>query len=169
MKTLYIIRHAKSSWSDPSLNDFDRPLNQRGKRDAPFMAKLLGEQGLTPDIIISSPANRAITTAREMAKGTGYPVENIVENPKLYHASANNILEVVQDIDDAHNIAFVVGHNPGMTYLANDLTDIYIDNIPTTGICAVKFEVNSWANAEPVSASLISFDYPKNHSRKKRS
>src|SRR3990172_9356587 len=98
MKTLYLVRHAKSSWKDVGLSDFERPLNKRGKKDAPFMAKLLRQQKIKPDLIISSPANRASATARIFCETLNYPFEDLLLEPRLYEASSHEILEIVKDI-----------------------------------------------------------------------
>ena len=115
MKTLVLVRHAKSSWSDPSLDDFDRPLNKRGERNAPEMGRRLGESGLQPDIFVSSPANRARSTAEIIAKELDYPADNIIYHGDLYHASPGDLLEAVRSLGDNIETAFLFGHNPGIT------------------------------------------------------
>ncbi len=119
MKTLILVRHAKSSWAYPHLSDFDRPLNGRGKRDAPRMGRYLAERGIHADLIVSSPANRAITTARTIQEYQVSPKPRIVEERSLYHASAATILRVVQAQPDDVNSLMIFGHNPGFTDCAN--------------------------------------------------
>ena len=160
-KTLYLIRHAKSSWDDPSLRDHDRPLNKRGKRDAPFMAKFLKESGIRPDIIISSTAVRALDFAKEIAEETGYKKKNIIATKDMYMADEDEMLRILRKVDDSHNIVFMVGHNPGITYFANSLSNYNISNIPTSGIFRVDFETEKWSDTDFGKGKFMSFDYPK--------
>lgn len=160
MKTLYILRHAKSSWSDPDQDDFDRPLNERGQKDAPKMGKRLSKMGVHPDLICSSPAVRASTTARLVADHLDRSGK-IREDPKLYHAGEETILELVRSFTDKLDAAMVVGHNPGLTEFANELLNGGINNIPTTGIVGVKLKVNSWKETAWGCGELIFFEYPK--------
>ncbi|MBT1704178.1 SixA phosphatase family protein [Chryseosolibacter indicus] len=163
MKTLYIVRHAKSSWADPEQNDFERPLNERGKRDAPRMGKRLKEKGIVPDIIVSSPAKRAKSTAKKIAKVLGYSKEKISKITKLYHATDDEILGVLKTIKDIHSNVIVVGHNPGLTDFANALIpqSVDIDNIPTCGIVAISFDVTQWRDITWGQGKFLFFDYPK--------
>ena len=161
MKTLYIVRHAKSSWSDPSLSDHDRPLNNRGKKNAPEMGLRLKHLGILPDVMISSSANRALTTAREIASAIGYPQENITITRDLYHAGENNILHMLHSLDNSYNSVMIFGHNPGFTWFANALGDLDIDNIPTAGIVSLQFDVDSWFQLAYGKGKLEFFDYPK--------
>lgn len=152
MKTLYLVRHGKSSWKDLSLKDFDRPLNKRGKKDAPFMAELLKEKGIRPDIIISSPAKRARKTAEEFAKAL--KVGNIVFDEKIYYEDESDLLKIIDKAAKKHDTVFIFGHNPTLTDTANSLIEEEkIDNIPTTGIAIINLE----------SKKLIGFEYPKKY------
>ena len=162
MKTLYLVRHAKSSWDDPGLDDFERPLNKRGLRNAPEMGQRLEKAGILPDLIITSPAKRAIKTAKLFADEIEYPREQILCKQRLYHASAQTILSVVQNQDNTLKSLMLFGHNPGMNDLAEFLTGEYIYNLPTAGIFAVQFEVDQWAEAK--EGKKLFFDYPKNES-----
>ncbi len=162
MKTLYINRHAKSSWANMGMADFDRPLNNRGENDAPMMGKRLKERGIIPDYILSSPANRAITTARTIATEIGYLLANIKEDRNLYHASEVSILEVIKQQDDENDSLMIFGHNPGFTDLASILSGRWFDNIPTCGIVAVKFETENWKEVAAGNGEILFFDYPKN-------
>src|SRR5688500_8497552 len=163
MKTLYVIRHAKSSWDEPGQADFERGLNDRGKRDAPRMGKRLKEREIHPDLMISSPAKRAYSTAKRIAEVLKYPKENITTDKQIYHASEDGLLDAVQSINDDHDCVFLFGHNPGLTDFVNALadTDPYIDNVPTCGIVAFKLPVDSWKDVQWRSAKMLFFDYPK--------
>ena len=161
MKTLYVMRHAKSSWADPLLPDFDRPLNERGKADAPEMGKRLKKKGIRPDLIISSPAKRAFKTAQKVAKAIDYPKNKILTDKMLYLAGTSAILAVVKETADTVNSLMIFGHNPGWTDFVNEMTGSHIDNIPTTGIAAIQFDVNSWEDVSKNKGKLLFFDYPK--------
>lgn len=166
MKTIYIIRHAKSSWDDPDLSDFQRPLNERGKRDAPRMGKRLKEKDLHPDVVLSSPARRALSTAKRICKEIGFEKANIRTDRRLYHADEEAILAVLREIRDKHDLVFIFGHNPGLTdfvnLIARDDTDLFIDNIPTCGVVAFTFDVESWTGINWKSGTMILYDFPKN-------
>jgi len=138
MKTLYLVRHAKSYWGDQSLKDFDRPLNKRGQRDAPFIGNMLKEKKLEAELVISSPAKRAKKTAQEIAEKLGYPEKRILFNEELYEASLNDILELIKNIDEKYSVVMIFGHNPGLTLLNNNISNLYIDNIPTCGVVALS-------------------------------
>lgn len=162
MKRLYIIRHAKSSWAEPGLRDFDRPLNKRGKRDAPLMGKLLRDRGVNPDYIVSSPANRAQTTARTIAKEVGYPIEDIILEMDIYEAYLENLIGVIEHFPADKQTVLMFGHNPGFTYLANHFNhgDL-IDNVPTCGIACIETSAKDWTAIHPSNSNLVSFDVPK--------
>lgn len=161
MKQLLICRHAKSSWKDSSLADFDRPLNKRGKRDAPRMGKLLGSQKIHPDLIVSSPAKRARKTALHLAKDLNYPQNRIVYMDAMYAATPENLIACIHSFDDRHDRAIMVGHNSGFTMLANILGNLRIPNVPTCGIVGLSFEVDSWQDVEKKEGDLMFFYYPK--------
>jgi len=162
MKTLYLSRHAKSSWRDPELSDIERPLNKRGKRDAPFMGKLLAEKGINPDLIISSPAKRASSTAKIIASELNYDKEKIIFDKNIYEGTGRRLLEIISEIKEKYNFVMLFGHNPGLTVLSNNLSDRFIDNIPTSGVVALEFST-SWEEIELNSAGFIFFEYPKKH------
>lgn len=161
MKTLFIVRHAKSSWKDASLSDFDRPLNKRGKRDVPDMGKRLKTKNILPDLLVSSPANRALTAAKGIAEEIGYPLKSIVEEEGLYHAGSRSIIQLIENTDDKHDSLMIFGHNPGFTYLVNDLSDFYLDNLPTCAVCGIKFDINSWKSLNVKKGKKIFYDFPK--------
>lgn len=161
MKTLYILRHAKSSWDNPDLDDFQRPLNDRGEKDAPRMGKRLRKENISPDLICSSPATRALTTAQLVAEELDYKAKSILEEPKLYHAGGDTILDVVRGFDDKHKAIMIVGHNPGLTEFANDLLNEEIDNIPTAGFVAARLNINEWKEARWGCGEMFLYEYPK--------
>jgi phosphohistidine phosphatase len=163
MKTLYMIRHAKSSWADPAANDFDRVLNDRGKRDAPKMGKRLKEKEIYPDIMLSSPAKRALSTAKRMAEALKFRKEKIKTDSNLYHADDDTILDVIRGINDKHDVAMIFGHNPGLTDFVNAIAEVEvnIDNVPTCGVVAFTLDVESWKNVGFKCGRLLFFDYPK--------
>lgn len=163
MKILYLIRHAKSSWSEPGLSDFERPLNHRGKHDAPFMGKLLKEHKVVADKIISSPAVRAYTTARIIASEINYPVEKIETDKNIYEASASEILNIIQAVHDEVGTLMLFGHNPGFTMLNNYLSGRQVDNIPTCGISKIEFDVDSWKEVNINKGRLAAFEFPKKY------
>jgi len=167
MKKLYLVRHAKSSWKYTDLRDFERPLNKRGERDAPFMGKLLAEDDVMPDLIISSPAVRALSTAKKIASELGYPVEKIETHKRLYESDTDDYLNVITRVPDEVETLMIFSHNPGLTILNNFLCDKRIDNIPTCGIVNIKIKIKHWKDIDFEKGQLISFDYPKKFITKK--
>jgi len=163
MKTLYLVRHAKSSWKYPKLDDFERPLNKRGRKNAPFMGKVLKKLKVAPDLVISSPANRAATTTRIIAAAVNYPLENIRYSEAIYEFSENALIHVVKQIDDTVNKAMVVGHNPAINGLANYIGDQPIGNIPTCGVFCVELDISSWTKTSEHCGQLKFFEFPKKH------
>jgi len=163
VKSLYIIRHAKSSWDNPLQDDLDRPLNDRGKRDAPRMAKRLKEKEIHPDLMLSSPAKRARSTARRMAKVFKYDKENIKTDRSLYHADEATLLSVIQQINNKHDVVMLFGHNPGLTDFVNSFMadELDIDNIPTAGVVAFRLDVANWKDVEWGKNKILFFDFPK--------
>ena len=162
MKRLTLFRHAKSSWEDPTLSDFDRPLNPRGRRNAPEMGRRLLANDQVPDLLISSPARRAISTARMAAREMGFPEERIIEESALYHAGGSTILEILVSLETRADHVMLVAHNPGFTDLANRLSSARIDNIPTAGLFCVDFDVDDWSDVREYGGDFVYFDYPKN-------
>lgn len=166
MKRLFLIRHAKSSWKDTSLQDFDRPLNGRGKQDAPEMGKRLSQKGVAPDAMLSSSAVRAAKTAKAIAEAVGFSHKKISFREDLYHASPRIILEVIRETEDSVDTLFLFGHNPGLTEFANRICEAKVENIVTSGIYAVQLPVNRWANvALDAGGRLLFYDFPKNKKR----
>jgi len=158
---LLICRHAKSSWQDTSLSDFDRPLNKRGKRDAPEMGRRLVRQGAYPDLIMTSPAARAVATALHYARQLGIPPEQIRRNPAQYEASVPELVRLIHTVDSCVGTLMLVGHNPESTDLANALGGLRIENIPTSGIVALTFFQCAWPDLTAGRGTLLFFDYPK--------
>lgn len=161
MKELYVVRHAKSSWDDPYLKDFDRPLNKRGKRNVPAMGKRLAAFNLQTDLLISSPANRALTTAKGIAKSLDYEKNRIQKEMDLYHASTNTIRAVIAQVPEEINSLMIFGHNPGLTSFINSMSDYYLDNLPTCAICGIRFQADSWARAMDQRGEKFYYDFPK--------
>ena len=159
--TLLICRHAKSSWRDAGLDDFDRPLNKRGEGDAPEMGRRLARHGMRPDLIMTSPATRALVTALNYAHQLGIPPEHVRRNPAQYEASVAELLGLIRKVDPGVGTLMLVGHNPESTGLANELGGLSIENIPTCGIVALAFSRCKWANLTAGSGILLFFDYPK--------
>lgn len=161
MKTLILVRHAKSSWKDRSLPDWKRPLNNRGKRDAPMMGQRLAEQGVEVELMVSSPAMRAMATAEAMAEELDYPWDGIVAEERLYEADAEGILTVIEEQDDWIDQLMVVGHNPGLTALTNILSRSDVENVPTCGVAELAYDVERWMEIAEVRPVRFAFDYPK--------
>lgn len=164
MKTLYLVRHAKSDWNNGELLDVDRPLNARGYRDAHFMSKLLKEKKLLPELIISSPAVRAISTALIFARNFNFKHSTIVIKDELYESSVNHYLQCITELDDKIKNVMIVGHNPLLTDLANTLT-ITVADMPTCSIAGIKKLDRgiAWKNFASSPAELVLFDFPKNY------
>ncbi|MDX3959852.1 histidine phosphatase family protein [Aliarcobacter skirrowii] len=160
MRELILIRHAKSDWSNPLLDDFERPLNKRGEKNAPFMAKILKKELQKPDLIISSPSFRTKLTLEYFLKEFEYKGEVIFEK-SIYEAPFENLLKVIKNIDDKYKTIFLIGHNPGLNDLANFLLGSFEDNIPTSGVLKIDFDTNSWKNISKDNSKLIFFKYPK--------
>ena len=161
MKKIFLLRHAKSSWKDFSLSDIERPLNNRGKHDAPMMAERFLKRNIPIDLIISSSSRRTADTAK-IFSNIIQSKTHIQKTDALYEASSYNILNCIHQIEDNCNNIIVVCHNPGITNFANYLSDYFIENIPTTGIVGFSFDKN-WKNLKEKSCSFLFFDYPKKY------
>jgi phosphohistidine phosphatase len=162
VKQIFIIRHAKSSWAEIGQRDFDRPLNERGVRDAPEMARRLIQRNYKIDLFVSSEANRALMTTKLMMKEMKMTDEKLIVIPELYHAPPSVILSSIQQCDNRHHTIAIVCHNPGITYFANMIEGLAIDNVPTCGILALQAEVNKWEDISIKNLRFEFFDYPKN-------
>ncbi|MBN1153788.1 histidine phosphatase family protein [candidate division KSB1 bacterium] len=160
MKRLILVRHAKSSWQNPDLEDIDRPLKKRGERDAPMMGQRLRSLQIKPDLLISSPAVRAMTTAQMIAEQIGYPVRKIATERSLYGSGWNEIMNTLTHTDDEFNEIMLFGHNPDFTTLASRLC-AFSETIPTCGVVCIDLNVASWKHIEEGCGKLAFFDYPK--------
>lgn len=161
MKKLFIIRHAKSDWSNEKLDDYDRPLNQRGKKDAPLIGKILVKKKIVPDLIISSPAYRARKTSLKIASKVGY-ADEILFNEYIYEATLRTLLDIINFIEDEYDDVYLIGHNPGLNMLGFYLVD-FNDNLPTCGVLEIEFNCETWREATKKNARLISYEYPKKY------
>ncbi|MES2516379.1 MAG: histidine phosphatase family protein [Bacteroidota bacterium] len=156
MKTLYLIRHAKSDWNNPELKDSERHLNERGYAAANYMS---GKFNVTPDLIISSPAIRAISTAIIFAGNLNYSPNKILIKEELYETGVTNYLSVIHSIDNTFSEVLLFAHNPTISNLAQQLTQALPLDMPTCAIAQIKFDINDWKKV--ITGQLISFEYPK--------
>ena len=161
MKTLYLVRHAKSSRDNPMLPDKDRPLNDRGKRDASRAAKKLAKRDAKPDLILSSPARRALTTAELFARKLDYKANDIVIDKRLYATSPDDLLEVIHGCGDKPKRVMLFGHNPELTELAHRLSG-KITDMPTCAVAEFAFDLKSWSNVGVQEPAKVTFHDPKN-------
>lgn len=161
MKTLYLVRHAKSSWDNPSVSDSERTLNERGLRDAAFMADFAKKQGVEPDRIVTSPARRALMTAAIFGRALGIDEADFQIESTIYHAAPSEILSIVSALPDADETVIVFGHNPTFTDVANRFSKKFIDNVPTCGIVRIEAAVGSWRDFLPENAAATGFFFPK--------
>jgi len=161
MKTLYLVRHAKSSWGDPALPDRDRPLNERGLRDVATMGQRLTERGVKVDVMLSSPATRALTTAEHLAKALGIKRKEIVVIERLYAAPAKELLSLIEALGDEPKRVMLVAHNPGLTELARHFAS-EIAGMPTCAIAEFMFAAPSWAGIGQAEPANVVLDHPKN-------
>lgn len=160
-KMLILVRHAKSDWGNPSLDDFDRPLNNRGKQDAPAMAERLHDKGIKIDAFIASPAKRAKKTASIFAKKYGVDKDDVIFRDELYGAGENIFYDVIDTAKNKFDNIAIFSHNPGITDFANLLTSTRIDNIPTCGVFAVKADCRTWSAFKEAKKEFYFFYYPK--------
>ena len=165
MKTLYLLRHTKSSWDNPGLSDKQRPLASRGLKNAPEMGKRFAARGESLDQVISSPAKRASTTAGLFCENCGYPQDRIEIDDDLYFLGSGSIESVILNQDDAADALMLVFHNPDITYFTNSIDDlVLIDNVPTAGLVSFECDVERWSDWSRECARFNYFDYPKNPS-----
>ena len=163
MKYLFLTRQAKSSWGNPGLTDIDRPLNERGKKAAPFMGKLIMDKGEKPELLISSPAYLAYLTAKAFGEAMGLVENDIIINRTIYGGGVQQLLELVQNQDDLHKSIMLFGHNPTFTSFVNFLTSSNIMNIVTCGVVRIDFECSSWIDIDFGSGRLAYYEYPKKY------
>ncbi len=168
-RTIVLIRHAKSSWANPLQSDFERPLNDRGKEEAPAMGEQLKKLNLIPDLIVASSAKRTRQTAKKIAKEVGYDADNIKWEEKLYHCIPSVFEEVIHDLNDSVKTVFIVAHNPGITEYVNQLSPQFrIDNMPTCAVVAAKTDEAHWNNFSTAKREVILFDYPGSDADRKK-
>jgi phosphohistidine phosphatase len=161
MKTLLVLRHAKSSWNDPALDDHERPLNERGRRDAPRMGELVRQYGLIPDLVISSDAVRALLTAQAVAEAARYAGE-ILLDPRLYIASPADILSLLQTVRENAETIMIVGHNPGLEELVEHLTGERLD-LPTATLAEIHLPIDHWHDLDIATrGTLVGHWRPEN-------
>ena len=165
MKTLYLLRHAKSSWSEPGLGDQQRPLNKRGTADAPVMGERLCARGESIDAVVSSPALRAQTTAELFTRGCGYAGSGIAIDPDLYFLGSGSIEGVIRAQDDRLQALMLVFHNPDITQFVNSIDYAFrVDNMPTCALVRLNCDIEHWSDWSRESARVDYFDFPKNDS-----
>ena len=163
MKTICLIRHAKSSWQNHVEQDKDRPLDPRGVEDATQLGQYLKKKALQADTIISSDATRALTTAQTVAQAMGLKENKILVEPKVYEAGVEALLKVIQSLPNQLNTVILVGHNPGLSWLANYLADDHQVNLPTCGTYCISFETSDWADIMLVEGNVLFSDGPKHN------
>ena len=168
MKTLYIIRHAKSSWADPDLIDLERPLNKRGLRDAPFMAKLLHGKGVEVDKLISSPAKRAHDTASFFARQWKLPISKILLDRQIYEGTPSRLLERVHEFPNEWDTVFLFGHNPTLTSFINLYASEYLPNLPTCGVACLVCDADDWCKMDNNNTKVLDIHYPRQYFPKKK-
>lgn len=160
-KKLYLIRHAKSSSEDASLSDFQRSLNDRGLKDATLMAKLIKGKNIIPDLIISSPAIRALSTAEIFAIELNYNRNKIVSDERIYEAAIRDLITTIREIKDENNTVILFGHNPGLLNIANLLGNKFLPELPTCAVVGIELKVNSWNEVERNCGEIILSENPK--------
>ncbi len=163
MLSLYITRHAKSSWSDAGMPDFERPLNERGMRNAPFMAQCFREREEALDLIISSTAVRAMSTALIFAKELDMAASSVDRMSNLYHSTVPNLLSSLHNLPDTKRRVMLFGHNPGLTELVEHLCGEDIGNLPTCGTVRIDLDVDEWKLVSRDLGTMIWMDYPRQH------
>jgi phosphohistidine phosphatase len=160
VKTLFLIRHAKSSWDDTALPDKDRPLNDRGRRDAPKMGKRLAKRDVKPDLILSSPARRALKTAEIIAKKLDYKRKDIAVDDRLYASAVDRLLNVIHGLGNKPERVILFGRNPELTELARRLSG-EITHMPTCAVAEFTFNTKSWSKIGKANLAKVALDYPK--------
>ena len=160
-KKLLLVRHAKSDWNNLNLADFDRPLNERGQKNAPEMAKRLMKNGIIPELLVSSPALRALTTAELFAQELQYERSEIVRVPGIYEARTATLLGIINNFDNRYNFVALFGHNPGISHLAGYLSDANFHEMPTCGMVLIKFPFDDWGLVSADTGEVKLYDYPK--------
>jgi phosphohistidine phosphatase len=163
MKTLYLMRHAKSSWNFDGLSDQERPLNSRGRTDAPSMGQALAERNIQLQLLVSSPAVRALSTAALVAKELDYPPERIEVVDGIYEADLDRLADVIHGLPDEAETVLLVGHNPTITDTANHFSPSAVPEMATAAVVCLRFQSETWADVSRHNAELYFVDSPKNH------
>lgn len=163
MLTLYLIRHAKSSWSDPLQADFHRPLNARGLRDAPAMGKHFAARAEPVDLFLSSPAVRALATAQSVAIACGRTAEDVLPEPRLYLATAATWFEVVTALPRKATHAALFAHNPGISGFCELLSGAGLGELPTCAMVRIDFALDDWKAVTRGTGQVVWHDFPKQH------
>jgi len=166
MKTLYLMRHAKSSRDNETLADFDRPLSKSGKLDAAVTGQLMFQKGVLPEEIFSSSAERSLETARYFCPEINFSYEKVKRKTNLYAASPRDMLAVIKGIPETVQSVLLLGHNPGLTDLLNYLTGLLIGKIPTSGIVELLYSRNSWMDIEISSCQIGFWEHPKKYAER---
>jgi phosphohistidine phosphatase len=161
MKTLVIIRHGKSSWAYPDLEDFYRPLKPRGINDAFVIGEELQKQDVFPDLILSSPAIRAMNTAIIIARKLDFPLQRIRANESIYEASTYHLLNLISNVEDNNDKLMIFGHNPSFTSLINQLQNDPLYNLPTCGVIAIELPIDSWSKIATSKGEKVLELFPK--------
>ncbi len=165
MKKLILARHAKSSWDNPDITDFERPLNERGHRDAAHLAAVVSKLIEKPDIIYSSPAMRAATTCKYFAQAFAIPETEIRFEKNIYNGDMRYLAKFISNLPDKFNTVMIFGHNPDITSLYSYFSGDYIDNIPTCGVFAIEFDIEKWAAVQDENGRVLFLETPKKHFR----
>lgn len=161
MRHLTLIRHAKSSWKNPGLADYDRPLNKRGRKNAPLMGSRFTARSISFDAIFSSSAKRTIETTRLISEEINFPLHRVIFSSRIYESDCSSLFQYVSQIEDTYVDVAIVGHNPTLCELINFLSVEKISRLPTCGIGRIRFEVERWSNIGEEVGELVLFDYPK--------
>ena len=161
MKTLYIVRHAKSDWGNEGLKDIDRHLNNTGYNDAYLMSNNFALNNPMPQLLVSSSAIRALSTALIFARSFHYSERNILIEERIYEASTNELISCIAELDNKLNNVMLFGHNPGLTNLFNQISDSFIDNLPPCGILGINFEINTWKDILKIKGKSFLTNFPK--------
>jgi phosphohistidine phosphatase len=168
MRILTLVRHAKSSRDYPELSDFERPLNTRGRKEAPAIAARLRKSGIKPDLLISSPATRAITTARIFAEEMNRALDEIVLNPHIYEASAWTLLHIIRSLPPDAQDVMLFGHNPGISHFAHDLAECPFDEMETAAAVRIELPARGWSLVHPHSGKVLRYDTPKKEKEREK-
>ena len=163
MKTLYLLRHAKSSWNYPELEDFERPLNKRGRTDLPLMGKVLKQLKVKPDLILASPATRAAMTAKIISEYLNMDERKLKFDTSIYEADPTSLLQLLRRMPKEIDSLILIGHNPALTSLANILANHQVSNIPTAGCYAINFNISDWSKINEKMGHFTFFEFPKKY------